>query len=128
MNRHGLTDERWDLIADLFGPPKSTGRPPSDPRVMMDGILWNMNTGAPWRDLPRDFGPWQTVWDHFNRWNQDGTLQAVLNRLRGDVEINEELWCVDGTVVRAAKCAAGGGKKGMPTNRRTTRWGEVAAV
>lgn len=126
MHRHRLTDERWSLISDLFAPPKSTGRPRSDPRTIVDGILWIMNTGAPWRDLPPEFGPKSTVWDHFNRWNNDGTLQAIVERLRNHVEIDQELWCVDGTVVRAAKCAAGGGKKGIPTSRTTTR--SVAAV
>ena len=126
MLRHRLTDEQWNLIADLFPPPKRTGRPPKDPRRMMDGVLWILNTGAQWRDVPRALGPKSTVWDYFNRWNRDGTLVAMLDRLRGQVELDEELWCIDGTIVRAARCAAGGGKKGTPTNRRTTRW--VAAV
>jgi transposase len=128
MLRHRLTDEQWKLIADLFPPPKRTGRPPSDPRDMIDGILWILNTGAQWRDVPEEFGPKSTVWDHFDRWNGDGTLQAALDRLRGGVEIDEELWCVDGTTVRAAKCAAGGGKKGIRPSRRNTRWDAVAAV
>lgn len=128
MLRHGLTDEQWDLIGDLFPARKRTGRPPRDRRMVMDGILWILRTGAPWRDLPDDFGPWATVWDLFNTWNGDGTLLAILDRLRGQVKIDDELWCVDGTVVRAARCAAGGGKKGMSKNRRITRWVEVAAV
>ena len=128
MLRHRLTDEQWDLIGDLFPAPKRTGRPPRDRRLIMDGILWVLRTGAPWRDVPDDFGPWATVWDLFDTWNSDGTLVAILNRLRGQVDIDEELWCVDGTIVRAARCAAGGGKKGMPRNRRITRSGVVAAV
>ncbi len=128
MLRHGLMDEQWDLIADLFSQPKRTGRPPSDPRRMMDGILWILNTGAPWRDLPDAFGPRSTVWDHFDRWNHDGTLLAILDRLRGNAAIDEALWCIDGTIVRAAKCAAGGGKKTTPTNRRTTRSAAAVAV
>ncbi|NOG54912.1 MAG: IS5 family transposase [Planctomycetes bacterium] len=128
MPRHRLTDEQWALIKDLFPLPKRMGRPPSDPRDMIDGILWILNTGAQWRDLPPDFGPRSTVWDHFDRWNHDGTLQAVLDRLRDDVEIDEELWCVDGTTVRAAKCAAGGGKGGIRRSPTITRWGAVAAV
>jgi len=128
MLRHRLTDKQWKLIADLFARPKRTGRPPSNARDMIDGILWILNTGAQWRDLPPTFGPKSTVWDHFDQWNNDGTLQAVLNRLRADVEIDDELWCVDGTVVRAAKCAAGGGKGGIRTNRLTTRSAAVAAV
>jgi transposase len=128
MLRHRLTDEQWDLIADLFPPPKRTGRPRSNARDMMDGILWILNTGAQWRDLPAAFGCKSTVWGHFDQWNDDGTLQAVLDRLRGGAEIDDELWCVDGTTVRAAKCAAGGGKRGIRRNRTTTRSAAVAAV
>ena len=128
MLRHRLTDEQWGLIADLFAKPKRTGRPPSDPRQMVDGVLWILHTGVQWRDLPRDFGPKSTVWDHFDRWNGDGTLDAIVHRLRGHVQIDDELWCVDGTSVRAAKCAAGGGKKGMTRSRTTTRWAAVGAV
>ena len=68
----------------------------------------------------------------FDKWNADGTLDAVLNRLRAahvDLgDIDEELWCVDGTVVRAARCASGGGKKGIQRNRKITRWAALAAV
>jgi transposase len=128
MLRHRLTDEQWEMIADLFPPANRMGRPRSDPRTMIDGILWILNTGAQWRDLPADFGPRSTVWDHFDQWNNDGTLQAVLDRLRDDAEIDDELWCVDGTTVRAAKCAAGGGKKGIPMSRKTTRSAAAAAV
>ena len=46
MPRHRLTDEQWDLIADPVTKSKRTGRPPSDPRSMRDGILWILNTGA----------------------------------------------------------------------------------
>jgi len=128
MLRHQLTDEQWDLIADLFPPPKRTGRPPSDPRKMVEGALWILNTGAPWRDLPSELGAKSTVWDHFDRWNDDGTLTTILDRLRGHVKIDEELWCVDGTTVRAARCAAGGGKKGTLKNRTIMPWVAVVAV
>jgi len=126
--RDTLTDEQWELIADLFPPPNRMGRPRRNPRDMIDGILWILNTGAQWRDLPRAFGGKSTVWEHFDRWNDDGTLDAVFDRLRGQVQIDDELWCVDGTTVRAARCSAGGGKKETPTNRRTTRWAAAGAV
>lgn len=128
MSRHRLTDEQWELIADLFPAPKRTGRPPRDRRQVVDGILWILRTGSPWRDLPAEFGPWGTVWDLFDTWNEDGTLEAILTRLQGQVEIDEQLWCVDGTSVRAAKCAAGGGKKGIPRSRKTTPLDAVEAV
>ena len=68
------------------------------------------------------------MWDHFNRWHDDGTLVAILDRLRGQIEIDEELWCIDGTSIRAAKCAAGGGKRGTPRSHATTRRVAAAAV
>jgi transposase len=123
MTRHGLTDEQWELIADICSPPGRTGRPRRDRRQIVDGILWILRTGSPWRDLPKSFGPWETVYGCFDRWNADGTLDAILQRLRAakvDLgEIDQELWCVDGTIVRAHRCAAGGGKKGIPRNRMT---------
>lgn len=128
MARHRLTDEHWDRLADLFPPPKPVGRPPRDPRQILEAILWVLNTGSPWRDLPEEFGPWATAWDLFNKWNADGTLAAVLERLQGEAGIDSELWCIDGTTVRAHKCAAGGGKKGTPTNPRTTRSAAAAAA
>ncbi len=53
MARHKLTDEAWDLIKHLFPKRAETGRPPVDRRLVFDGILWILRTGAPWRDLPK---------------------------------------------------------------------------
>ena len=128
MLRHRLTDEQWERIRDFFDPPAATGRPQRNRRAVMDGIVWILRTGSPWRDLPRAFGPWQTVWRLFDRWNQDGTLDAILQELQGEIEIDEELWCIDGTVVRAARCAAGGGKKTIQKNRQTTPSAGVAVA
>jgi transposase len=114
--RHRLLDDEWDLIGDLLPPPSNVGRPRNNPRDMMDGILWILRTGAPWRALPASLGNWSSVWDAVDRWNSDGTLARVLSGA-----IDQELWLVDGTFVRAARCAAGGGKKydllmtGFPT-------------
>jgi transposase len=102
----------------LFPPPARTGRPRRERREILDAIFWILRTGAPWRDLPGEFGPWATAWDLFDTWNGDGTLEAVLRRLRAagiDAGlVDRELWCVDGTVIRAARCAAGGGKGDDP--------------
>src|SRR3954454_495620 len=82
MLRHRLTDPQWELVRDLFPPPARTGRPRRDRREILDGVLWVLRTGAPWRDLPGELGPWATVWDLFDTWNSDGTLDAILSRLR----------------------------------------------
>lgn len=125
MARHRLSDDGWECIEDLFPKPKATGRPPVDRRLIFDGILWILRTGSPWRDLPEEFGSWQTVWRLFDAWNSNGLLNEILKRLQEaqiDADlIDSELWCVDGTIVRAARCAAGGGKKGIPTNPPITR-------
>jgi transposase len=128
MARHRLTDEQWDLICDLFASTATTGRPPRDRRQVFDGILWILNTGCAWRDLPGEFGPWNTVWTVFDTWNHNGTLAKALSRLQGQAQIDPDLWCIDGTVVRAHKCSAGGGKKGMPTSPTITRWAAAVAV
>lgn len=126
MSRHRLTDEQWELIADLFPAPAKTGRPPTDRRLIVDAILWILEAGAPWRDLPEgEFGPWETVYGLFNQWNADGTLDEILARLQTNCidagQIDQKLWCIDGTIVRAHRCAAGGGKKGIRRNHLITR-------
>lgn len=125
MARLRLMDDDWALIGDVFPPPAATGRPRCDPRQVLDGILWVLRTGSPWRDLPEEFGTWKTAWRMFDQWNGDGTLDTILRRLQGSFAtagaIDQQLWCIDGTTVRAARCAAGGGKKAIPRNLATTR-------
>jgi len=111
MPRHQMTDAEWELIADIFPEPSSTGRPPRDPRELLDGIFWIVRTGAPWRDVPEEFGP-----------------KRLLSRFIDNEEIDSELWCIDGTIVRAARCANGGGKKATRKNRRITLLGDPEAV
>ena len=113
--RHCVTDEQWNLISEFF-PVRNckTGAAPRNRRQIVDGILWSLRTGSPWRDVPEKFGPWSTVWDFFDKWQKDGTWDSVLARLRKlaipeDAEFTE-LWCIDGTSIRAARCSSGGGK------------------
>jgi transposase len=116
-----LTDDEWELIKDVFPHPKATGRPHVDRRMVVNGIFWILRTGSPWRDLPEEFGTWKTAWRLFDTWNSDGTWDTILSRLRAsciDVgDVSKQLWCIDGTIVRAARCASGGGKKVTPRNR-----------
>jgi transposase len=121
MNRHRLTDKQWELIADLIPPSANTGRPPTDRRLIVDGILWILQTGAPWRDLPEEvFGPWETVYGLYNSWNANGLLDEILLRLQARridaKKVDLQLWCIDGSVVRAHRCAGGAAKK--TTQRR----------
>lgn len=131
MRRHALTDEQWEAIKVLMPPPKHTGRPRRGLRLMLDAALWIVRTGAPWRDLPDRLGPWQTAYEWFNRWSNDGTwdriLEALQIRLDADGDIDWDLWCVDGSNVRASRASAGAGKRGAPESPRTTLWAARAA-
>ncbi len=124
-NRHGLTDEQWAAIEPLLPQRNRMGRPPRDAREMMDSQMWLLRTGAPWRDLPAWFGPWQTAYTRFCQWRDSGVLDRIVEKLQvlladaGDIDW--ELWCIDGSSIRAARCAAGGGKGGGRTSRRITR-------
>lgn len=124
MARHGLSDEEWMVIEHMFPKPKPTGRRPMPARKAFDGVCWILRAGAPWRDLPEELGPWETVYAHFNRWTSDGTLARVFKRLKerfsADDRFDHSLWSIDGTIVRAHRCAGGGGKKGIPTNPKIT--------
>ena len=127
MRRHEIADEQWALIAGLM--PRPSGRGGGrwrDHRQVINGLFWRLCTGAQWRDLPGRHGPWQTVYDRASRWRRDGTLDRILDRLRLRLDaeglIDLDTWCVDGTSIRAGRSAAGAGKKGPRTSRRTTRW------
>jgi transposase len=89
-------------------------------------MLWVLRTGAPWRDLPERFGPWQTVYDRFQRWQCEGLFDRILEqlqiRLDAEGKIDWDLWCVDGSSIRASRSAAGGGKKGASKSPPTTLW------
>ena len=63
MSRHDISDEKWAVIGPLLEKKKTEtrGRKRKDDRLMFNGILWILKTGAPWRDLPAEFGPWNTV-------------------------------------------------------------------
>ena len=109
--RADLKDQQYSSLQPLLPPSKPyTGRPYSDHRRVINGILWILRTGAPWRDLPEHYGPWQTVSGRFYRWRQKGIWQNILQRLQQKAEtagkINWELHFVDGSVVRAHQHAA----------------------
>jgi transposase len=80
-----LTDERWTRIAPLLPPQKpETGRPNSDHRTILAGIVWVIRTGASWRAIPERFGPWQTVHTRYQRWRKAGIWQPILDVLQQD--------------------------------------------
>lgn len=78
-----LTDEHWGRIAALLPPPKDQGRPMEDSRPLLAGILWIMQTGAPWRKLPTEFGHWHTAYTRYRDWQRSGLWTTILAILAG---------------------------------------------
>jgi transposase len=124
MKRHELSEPEWALLCEFFPPrPRRRGGQWKDDRTLLNGIFWRLRTGAPWRDLPERYGPWQTVYDRFRNLRTSGLLDRMVERLQ--LRLNEaglidpDLFCIDGTNVRAARAAAGavradGAKKKAP--------------
>lgn len=83
-----LSDAEWRRIAPLLLRPNLRGRPYRDPRGVLNGILWVLRTGAPWRALPLRYGSWQTAYSRYRCWQRDGRLHAILDRL--DLELPAE--------------------------------------
>lgn len=108
--RHELTDAQWEAIKALL-PPHKPGRPRQDDRRVLNAILWKLATGAPWRDLPERYGPWQTAYTRFWRWTRAGVwdqlFAAVQQQADAAGQIDWTLHFVDGTVIRAHQHAAG---------------------
>jgi transposase len=131
MHRHELSDSRYAHLEPLLPEPRhhgKAGRPWLPHRTVVNGILWILRTGAPWRDLPERYGKWNTVYTRFKRWRRDGTwtriLSTVLDARDDQGRLDHDLWCIDGTIVRAARCAGGARRR----NRRRPRMDEGSAT
>ncbi len=127
MIRRALTDGEWQRIEPLIpGKKGDRGRHGADNRLFVDAVLWLVRAGAPWRDLPERFGSWKTVYHRFRRWQREGLFDRILERLQirldSEGKIDWDLWCVDGSSIRASRAAAGGGKKGAAKSPQTTLW------
>ena len=122
MKRHELTDDQWERLAPFLPPQRpATGRPAKDHRTILNGIVWVLNTGAPWRDLPERYGSWQTVYSRFRRWQQSGRWDTVLQGLQADAAhddtLDGSLTMIDGSTIRAHQQAAGARKGGIPPTK-----------
>ena len=108
--RADLTDAQWAVLGPLL-PGSRLGRPPEHAkRTLIDGIRWRVRAGAPWRDVPPAYGPWQTVYGLFRRWQRNGTWRMILAGLQGRADAEGLItWdvSVDSTVARAHQHAAG---------------------
>ena len=134
MSKGDVCDEQWGLLEPLLPrlPRRADGRgrPWKDSRVVLNGILWVLRTGAPWHDLPPQYGAYQTVHRRFQNWVRNGVIEQVLLAVAqhlqaaGGLDLKECF--VDGTFVPAKK---GGGRLGKPTAVKAPKsWGWPTAM
>jgi len=116
MVRKLLSDAQWKRIEQMLpGKPGDVGRSGADNRLFVEAVLWIARTGSPWRDLPGEFGNWNSAYVRFARWSRAGVWQAVFAALAKDADFREAM--IDSTLVRAHQHAAGAQKK--PVRRRS---------
>ena len=115
MIRRELTDAQWRRIERLVpGKEGDKGRHGEDNRLFVDAVLWINRAGAPWRDLPKEFGNWNSVFQRFRRWAKKGVWERIFNALVDNPDF--EYLIIDSTIVRAHQHAAGA--KGGAMRRR----------
>jgi transposase len=125
-----LTDEQWQVVEPLIPvPPRrpdGRGRPRIDDREILNGILWVMRTGAPWRDMPERYPSYQTCHRRFQEWVRSGMFEQILITLatdlrdRGGLDLSECF--IDGTFVIAKKGAQGWERPSGAKVRRSWQW------
>ncbi|MFJ8271504.1 IS5 family transposase [Streptomyces sp. NPDC094154] len=127
MGRGDLTNREWSLLEPHL---PSSGRPGgrwNDHRTVLNGILFRIRTGVPWRDLPERYGAWKTVYERHRRWSADGTWDRILQAVQAHADlagrIDWSMVAVDSTSCRAHQHAAGARKAEprVPKKRTTPR-------
>jgi transposase len=128
MARGDLTDTEWERLEPLLPSREGKqGRPYSDHRRMLNGMLWVLRTGAPWRDLPERYGSWHSVYSRFRRWSRAGVFQrieaAVIAEEDAKGAIDWESMAIDGSYIKVHPHACGARQEGGPkkTTRRSAR-------
>jgi transposase len=122
MYRPSLSDAEWARLEPklisigLYETPRL--------KLTLEGVLWRIRTGAPWRDLPTELGAWSSTYNQFNRWSATGKWDQLFKILK--VETDWEWSSMDGTIVRAhqhASGAANGAEAAIGTSRggKTTK-------
>jgi transposase len=115
IRRYELTDAEWDSLSRYLPSTVTGGRPRTDDRRVLNGIVWKIRSGAPWRDVPARYGSWKSIYTRFRRWALDGTFARMLAGAQADADATGDIdWLVsvDSTIVRAHQHAAGAAKGG----------------
>ena len=107
ISRGDLTNSEWHILNPLLPDRGDRGPPISDKRRMVNGILWVLRTGAPWRDMPERYGNWNSVFVRFTRWSKIGVWDAAFETLASLGPPGDKEHAINSTIVRAHQHAAG---------------------
>ena len=107
LSRGDLTDAEWRILNRLLPDRGERGPAVAARRRTVNGILWVLRTGAPWRDMPERYGNWNSVFVRFTRWSKLGVWDAVFETLASLGPPADEEHAIDSTIVRAHQHAAG---------------------
>ena len=109
LSRRVITDSQWEIIAPLcLGKPTDAGQTGRDPRLFLEAVFWIVRTGAQWRDLPEEFGKWNSVFKRFRRWVKNDAFYRIFKALGSDKDM--EYAMIDGSIVKVHR--SGQGAKG----------------
>jgi len=103
MARLMLSDERWSKLQEIMLQHGIYDKPKL--RMMVEAILYRMRVGCPWRDLPIEFGFWNSVYQQFNRWSAKNKLMRIFKSLAQDPDLEWEF--IDGSIIRAHQHSSG---------------------
>ena len=119
MRRHELSEAQWNRIKDLPPPERKPqgGRPTKNNREMLNAMVYLLNTGIPWRDLPERFGPWQSAYSRCRAWTKAGVWENVLAHLIQQDIIDETTLMLDNTSIKVHQHASSG-KKGTASSQK----------
>jgi len=106
-----LSNIQWAAIQPHL-PQYKGHRPRVDDRKIISGIIHVLQSGCRWCDAPREYGPYTTLYNRYNRWSQRGIWQYLFREIVGDLSDETEMVAIDSTHIKAHRCAAGG-KKGL---------------
>lgn len=124
--RADLTDAQWAVLEPLLPIGRKPGRPVKwTKRQLINGIRWRVRVGAPWRDVPAVYGPWQTVYGLFRRWQRQGVWKKILSDLQASADARGLItWevSVDSTIARAHQHAAGARQRGICRLNHRVEW------
>ncbi len=131
MSRGDLSEVEWRILKILLPVEREPGkrgrgRPPEDNRNVINGILWRLRTGAPWRDVPEKYGNWNSIYRRFRRWSACGVWESVAIAL-AETMAESGHYNIDSTTVRAHVSAAGGNVWPAPSASGFLSWHKQSA-